>query len=46
MKNIRNLVNDVDENIAQMLDLILHSNENKRAVVFSEIAPFIMMYEK
>ena len=46
LEDIRNLVDGVDENIAQMLDLVLHSNENNRAVVFSEIMPFIMMYQK
>jgi len=46
LQNIRTLVSGVDENIAQMLDIILHSDERKRAVVFSEITPFIMMYSK
>jgi len=46
LEDIRSLVDGIDENIAQMLDLILNSNENKRAVVFSEIMPFIMLYEK
>ncbi|WP_457745881.1 ferredoxin--nitrite reductase [Sulfurimonas sp.] len=46
LDDIRKLVGDVDENIAQMLELILHSDERKRAVVFSEITPFIMLYEK
>lgn len=46
LEDIRTLVDGIDENIAQMLDLILHSNENRRAVVFSEITPFIMMYNK
>ena len=46
LENIRSLVDGIDENIAQMLDLILHSNENKRAMVFSEIMPFIMLYNK
>ena len=44
--DIRKLLPDIDENIAQMLDLILHSDENRRAVVFSELIPFIMLYEK
>jgi len=46
LEDIRKLVPGVDENIAQMLELILHSDERKRAVVFSEILPFIMLYEK
>ena len=46
LEDIRKLVPNIDENIASMLDLILHSNENKRAVVFSEIMPFIMLYKK
>jgi len=46
LEDIRKLVNGIDENIAQMLDLILHSDENRRAVVFSEIMPFIMLYNK
>ncbi len=46
LEDIRKIVPDIDENIAQMLDLILHSDENKRAVVFSEIMPFIMLYTK
>jgi ferredoxin-nitrite reductase len=46
LENIRKLVPDIDENIAQMLELILHSDENRRAVVFSELTPFIMLYEK
>jgi ferredoxin-nitrite reductase len=44
--DIRKLLPDIDESIAQMLDLILHSDENRRAVVFSELIPFIMLYEK
>lgn len=46
LEDIRKIVPNIDENIAQMLDLILHSDENKRAVVFSEIMPFIMLYTK
>jgi len=46
LENIRKLVPDIDENIAQMLELILHSDENRRAVVFSELTPFIMLYKK
>jgi ferredoxin-nitrite reductase len=46
LEDIRKLVVGIDENIAQMLELILHSDERKRAVVFSELIPFIMLYEK
>ena len=45
LEDIRKLVPDIDENIAQMLELILHTQENRRAVVFSEIAPFVMLYK-
>ena len=46
LEDIRKIVPDIDENIAQMLELILHSDENRRAVVFSEIMPFVMLYTK
>ncbi len=46
LEDIRKIVPQIDENIAQMLGLILHSDERKRAVVFSEITPFVMLYEK
>ena len=46
LENIRKLVPSVDENIALMLESILNSQENRRAVVFSEITPFIMLYSK
>ena len=46
LDDIRKLVPNIDENIAQMLELILHSDEKRRAVVFSELIPFIMLYEK
>jgi ferredoxin-nitrite reductase len=46
LEDIRKLSPGIDENIAQMLELILHENEAKRAVVFSELIPFIMLYEK
>lgn len=45
LQDIRALVEGVDENIALMLESILHTQEERRAVVFSEIIPFIMMYE-
>jgi len=46
LEDIRKLVPGIDENIAQMLELILHPDEKRRAVVFSELIPFIMLYEK
>jgi ferredoxin-nitrite reductase len=46
LEDIRKLVPNIDENIATMLDLILHTDESRRAVVFSEIMPFIMLYSK
>ncbi|MEA2073401.1 MAG: ferredoxin--nitrite reductase [Campylobacterota bacterium] len=46
LDDIRKLAPGVDENIALMLESILNSEENKRAVVFSEIMPFIMLYNK
>ena len=46
LEDIRKSVTGIDENIAQMLELILHSDEKRRAVVFSEIMPFIMLYTK
>ena len=46
LEDIRKLVPNIDENMAQMLDLILHTDESRRAVVFSEIMPFIMLYTK
>jgi ferredoxin-nitrite reductase len=42
LENIRDLVPNIDENIAQMLDNILNTKEEKRAVVFSELIPFII----
>jgi len=44
--SIKKLMPEIDDNISEMLDLILHSQENKRAVVFSEIMPLIMLYNK
>lgn len=44
-QNIRNIVTDIDENIALMLESILHPQENKRAVVFSEVSSYIMLYK-
>ncbi len=44
LENIRDLVPDIDENLAQILDAILDTKEEKRAIVFSEIAPFVSLY--
>ncbi|MDQ7066999.1 MAG: hypothetical protein Q9M40_02760 [Sulfurimonas sp.] len=46
LEDIRKLVKGVDENIALLLEYILNEEENKRAVVFSEITPLIMLYNK
>jgi len=46
LEDIRKLVPSIDENIALMLESILNSQENKRAVVFSEITPYILLYNK
>lgn len=46
LEDIRKLAPGIDENIALMLESILDSQENKRAVVFSEIIPFVMLYQK
>lgn len=46
LENPRKLMPNIDENIALMLESILHTDENRRAVVFSEIMPLIMMYKK
>ena len=41
LENIRDLVPNIDENIASILDKILDSKEVNRAVVFSELSSFI-----
>ncbi len=41
LEDIRDLVPNIDENIAQMLEIILNSKKDKRAVVFSELMPLI-----
>jgi len=46
LEDPRKLVPNIDENIALMLESILNSKEDRRAVVFSEIMPFIMLYTK
>ncbi|MBN2817256.1 MAG: ferredoxin--nitrite reductase [Campylobacterales bacterium] len=43
--DIRSLVEGIDENIALMLESILHTDEKRRAVVFSEVSNYIMMYK-
>ena len=45
VQDIRKIVPNMDENIAQMLEDILHPNELKRAVVFSELLHYIKLYE-
>ncbi|WP_372999121.1 ferredoxin--nitrite reductase [Sulfurimonas sp.] len=45
LESIKNIVPDMDENISQMLENILDEKEQNRAVVFSEITPFISLYE-
>ena len=41
LEDIRNLVPDVDENLAKLCESILNQKEERRAVVFSELSPFI-----
>ncbi len=43
LQNIRTLVDDIDENLALILDKILNQKEENRAVVFSEIASLIAL---
>ena len=42
--DIRKLVPAVDEAIARMVEYMIHPNERLRAVVFSEIMPYILLY--
>ena len=44
LENIRSLVPHIDENIALMLDKILNSKEDRRALVFSELTELIELY--
>ncbi len=44
LQNIRELVPNVDENLALTLEKILNSKEERRAVVFSELTPLIELY--
>jgi len=46
MKDIREFVPNIDKNIAIMLEKILNSNKEKRAVVFSELVTFIELYKR
>lgn len=41
LQNLRDLVPNVDENLALMCEKILNTNEQSRAVVFSEVVDFI-----
>jgi len=45
LENIRDLVPNIDENIALLCDKILDSKEDKRAVVFSELTPLVELYK-
>lgn len=44
LEDIRELVPGIDENLATLLDKILHTKELSRAVVFSEVTPLIELY--
>lgn len=44
LKDIRSLVSGIDENIALLCDAVLHTKEEKRAVVFSELESLISLY--
>ena len=46
LPDIRKIVPGIDEVIAKMLEYMLHPNERLRAVVFSEVTPFVMLYNK
>jgi len=43
LEGIRELVPNIDENLAMMLEKTLDAKEQNRAVVFSEITPFISL---
>ena len=45
LENIRNILPAIDENIAIILDKILDTKSQNRAVVFSEIISFIFLYK-
>lgn len=45
LEDIRDLVPNIDENIALMLEKILSTKEQDRALVFSEIDSFVALYE-
>ncbi|HIP21077.1 MAG TPA: ferredoxin--nitrite reductase [Sulfurimonas sp.] len=44
LQNIRKLVPEIDEVVAKMLEYMLNPNERLRAVVFSEIMPYALLY--
>ena len=44
LENIRDLVPNIDENIALLCEEILNTKEEKRAVVFSQLTPLIELY--
>ena len=44
LQDIRDLVNDIDENLASLCDKILDTKQDKRAVVFSELDSLISLY--
>jgi len=44
LKDIRKLSPEVDEVLARMIEYMLHPNDRLRAVVFSEITPYILLY--
>jgi ferredoxin-nitrite reductase len=43
LENIREFAPHIDENLAQLCEKILDTKEEKRAVVFSELLPFISL---
>ncbi len=45
LQDIRKLIPGVDEVIARMIEYMLHPNERLRAVVFSEIIEYILLYK-
>ena len=45
LEAVHKLVPSVDENLALMLEKILASKESNRALVFSEITPFVELYK-
>jgi ferredoxin-nitrite reductase len=43
LQDIKKIIPDLDENFAKMLHKMLDNNEDKRAFVFSELAPLISL---